>query len=158
MTFPPPNRTMRLIHAGVLIFIGLVFLPSTSHGLGIVAVTKKTCLKVQKTKVPIGLLKSYIRQTIPMEAILFVTIKNKELCADPTMDWVKKAIAELDKISLKQPMKRQATHTTSAMMKTAGGNRKRPTNRKQKKQQKKRVTPQTANKTIVTARTPSVLP
>ncbi|XP_075056611.1 C-C motif chemokine 12-like [Mixophyes fleayi] len=145
-----------------LILLGLVLLPSLSQGLGIIAVDKKTCLKLQKTEVPVSRLKSYIQKTIPIEAVLFETKQNKELCADPTMDWVKRAIAELDKRaknpSMKKPatkkkntMKKPATKNKNTMKKPATNNRKRSIKTVDGKQK-------TKSQQSKTTRTPALVP
>ncbi|XP_067408379.1 fractalkine [Emydura macquarii macquarii] len=60
----------------------------------------KSCTTFSK-KIPQKLLKSYRRTepSCPKAAVIFVTQKSKEYCADPKAGWVTDAIQQLDQIS-----------------------------------------------------------
>ncbi|XP_043350850.1 fractalkine-like isoform X2 [Dermochelys coriacea] len=62
---------------------------------------KKLCTKFSHRQIPQKLLKTY-RKTEPScakAAIIFVTQKNKEFCADPEASWVKEAVRQLNQAS-----------------------------------------------------------
>ncbi|XP_032770297.1 C-C motif chemokine 12-like isoform X2 [Rattus rattus] len=75
------------------VLAGSVFTPGTC------------CYNVIKQKIHIRRLKSYRRITssqCPLEAVIFRTVLNKELCADPKEKWVKDSINHLDQKSRTQ--------------------------------------------------------
>ncbi|XP_004635567.1 C-C motif chemokine 2 [Octodon degus] len=59
------------------------------------------CYKFNR-KIPLKRVGSYERITssrCPQEAVIFKTVLNKEVCADPNQSWVKEYIAKLDQKS-----------------------------------------------------------
>ncbi|XP_051013761.1 C-C motif chemokine 12-like [Acomys russatus] len=70
-----------------------------------VSIPVTCCYDVAHQKVHVRRLKSYRRITstqCPREAVIFRTILDKDICADPKMKWVKDAIKRLDQKSLSQ--------------------------------------------------------
>ncbi|XP_072266467.1 lymphotactin-like isoform X2 [Pyxicephalus adspersus] len=125
---------MTIIHITPIVLLG-IFL-CTTIGMGIEFVDKRTCLDLQQKEFPLQQLTSYTRQTIPKEAILFKTKKGRELCADPTMPWVIKAVAMLDKKAKSQPNIKESTNNKKTADKKRGTqkkNKKRNTKKNDKK-------------------------
>ncbi|CAI9618632.1 unnamed protein product, partial [Staurois parvus] len=101
---------MNLVRITPLIFLGIFLCSHIGNGLGDKVFHKSTCIQLQQEKVQVKQLKSYTKQTIPREAILFITRKGKELCADPSMPWVIKAVAAIDRRAKKQLNSKKATN------------------------------------------------
>ncbi|NP_001166397.1 C-C motif chemokine 2 precursor [Cavia porcellus] len=62
-------------------------------------VNTPTCCYTFNKQIPLKRVKGYERITssrCPQEAVIFRTLKNKEVCADPTQKWVQDYIAKLD--------------------------------------------------------------
>ncbi|KAM5164844.1 lymphotactin-like [Mantella aurantiaca] len=137
---------MKIINVTPLVLLGIFLCCTIGKGLGIEFVEKSTCLDLQQKEVRLNQLKSYTKQTIPMEAILFVTRKGKELCADPTMPWVIKAIAALDSRAKRPLNNKGATN----VKKTTGKNKRGKQKKKTKPQ--KNVLRVKSNKTNPTAK------
>ncbi|XP_032629947.1 uncharacterized protein LOC116821129 [Chelonoidis abingdonii] len=62
---------------------------------------KKLCTEFSQKQIPQRLLKTYRKTepSCPKAAIIFVTQKNKEFCADPEAKWVKEAVQKLNQAS-----------------------------------------------------------
>ncbi|XP_040204622.1 lymphotactin-like [Rana temporaria] len=139
---------MNIIHITPLILLVIFLCSNIGKGLGIDYVDKSTCLNLQQNKVPLKQLRSYTNQTIPKEAILFVTRKGKELCADPSMPWVIKAVAALDRRTETQLNSKKATNTKKTSSKSKQGKQK---NKQNKKKNVKKVPQVKSNKATHTA-------
>ncbi|KAH1181755.1 hypothetical protein KIL84_005481 [Mauremys mutica] len=59
---------------------------------------KELCIEFSRKKIPQKLLKTYRKTepSCPKAAIIFVTKKNREFCADPEENWVKEAVRQLN--------------------------------------------------------------
>ncbi|MEE6500902.1 hypothetical protein FKM82_003980 [Ascaphus truei] len=90
---------MQVLHVVLLACFGVALLSTISQAMGVVS--KQTCLKLDSAKPFKGKLKAFLRQNMPFEAILFTTKNNLYICADPKLDWVKKAVQTLEKRSVK---------------------------------------------------------
>ncbi|XP_073536447.1 monocyte chemotactic protein 1B-like [Phyllobates terribilis] len=59
------------------------------------------CLKTNNKQIPQQNVRSYHRQTTTegcnIEAIVFITYRNKHLCAPPSSKWVKDLMARIDR-------------------------------------------------------------
>ncbi|XP_068135211.1 eotaxin-like [Hyperolius riggenbachi] len=108
-----------------VILLGIVLSATISQGYEYIE--PSTCLKVQKKGVKVNLLASYRRQNHPIKAVLFVTKKGVEICADPNMAWVKRAIQTLDQKAKTQVGNKPTTNKK----KPAGQNKSgKPNNRR----------------------------
>nr|XP_008175835.1 fractalkine-like [Chrysemys picta bellii] len=82
---------------------------------------KKLCTKFSQ-KIPQTLLKTY-RETepsCPKAAIIFVTRKNREFCADPEASWVKEAVRQLNQASAPLNLPLSSTVTSAVVGKGPG--------------------------------------
>ncbi|KAM3936907.1 C-C motif chemokine 21c-like isoform 2-T2 [Leptodactylus fuscus] len=63
--------------------------------------TSDCCLTTKDKEIPYNNVKCYMQQTAAqgcyLDAIIFVTRKNRHLCAPPNSAWVKNLMAKLDK-------------------------------------------------------------
>ncbi|KAF7707724.1 hypothetical protein HF521_018942 [Silurus meridionalis] len=57
------------------------------------------CSKTSNTKIPLNNIVTYRRtsSSCPMKAIVFETIKGKQLCVDPSVSWVKSHMKAVDR-------------------------------------------------------------
>uniref|UniRef100_A0A3Q3WMR5 C-C motif chemokine n=1 Tax=Mola mola TaxID=94237 RepID=A0A3Q3WMR5_MOLML len=77
----------------LLLLVSLLSEASAQGGLG------SCCLKLSETHIKRDLLKSYYQQHQPscrIHAVVFTTLKNKRICADPTDMWTKTTMAYID--------------------------------------------------------------
>ncbi|XP_053905283.1 eotaxin-like [Malaclemys terrapin pileata] len=84
------------------IFLPLLFLLCLHLGQPKAPVKcKKLCTEFSQKRIPQKLLKTYRKTepSCPKAAIIFVTQKNKEFCADPEASWVKEAVRQLNQAS-----------------------------------------------------------
>ncbi|XP_037644677.1 monocyte chemotactic protein 1B-like isoform X1 [Sebastes umbrosus] len=61
--------------------------------------TASCCRKLSKTKIHRDLLKEYYKQdksSCPINAVVFTTLKNKRICANPNRVWTKTSMAYID--------------------------------------------------------------
>ncbi|CAL8324410.1 unnamed protein product [Arctogadus glacialis] len=61
----------------------------------------RCCLKIKGTEVKLKKLRSYHVQKSPscrLPAVVFTTVRNKRICAEPNQPWTRKSMAYLDEI------------------------------------------------------------
>ncbi|XP_028615222.1 C-C motif chemokine 12 [Grammomys surdaster] len=88
-----------------LLLIATTISPQVLAGPDAVFTPVTCCYNVVKQKIHIRRLKSYRRITssqCPREAVIFRSILDKEICADPQEKWVKDSINHLDQKSRTQ--------------------------------------------------------
>ncbi|EDM05440.1 chemokine (C-C motif) ligand 12 (predicted) [Rattus norvegicus] len=88
-----------------LLLIAAAISPQVLAGPDSVFTPVTCCYNVAKQKIHIRRLKSYRKITssqCPREAVIFRTVLDKELCADPKEKWVKDSMNHLDQKSRTQ--------------------------------------------------------
>uniref|UniRef100_K7F9W3 Fractalkine-like n=1 Tax=Pelodiscus sinensis TaxID=13735 RepID=K7F9W3_PELSI len=82
---------------------------------------KKICTNFSK-RIPQALLKSYEKTepSCPKAAVIFVTQKSKEFCADPEESWVQEAVRWLDQTSAPQDPPPSSTVSSAAVPEDIG--------------------------------------
>ncbi|KAJ8375901.1 hypothetical protein SKAU_G00064810 [Synaphobranchus kaupii] len=84
---------MKTLKNALLCLAVLQLCPSSSYSSG--GPLTSCCLKTSETKVARAKIKDYYEQKMgmcPVEAVVFVTMKEKRLCSDPTSQWVKRTM------------------------------------------------------------------
>ncbi|XP_059419309.1 monocyte chemotactic protein 1B [Carassius carassius] len=88
------------------------------------------CLTTSNTKVPQRNLVSYKHQhkpLFPVDAVRFLTIRDKVICSDPSSPWAKKSMKYLDAKNKPQPVSNNAARqsSTKVPVKTSTTNKTR---------------------------------
>ncbi|KAH1181586.1 hypothetical protein KIL84_005312, partial [Mauremys mutica] len=83
---------------------------------------KKLCTEFSRKEIPQKLLKTYRKTepSCPKAAIIFVTKKNREFCADPEASWVKEAVRQLNQASAPLNPPLSSTITSAVVQEGAG--------------------------------------
>ncbi|TFK00124.1 coagulation factor V-like [Platysternon megacephalum] len=83
---------------------------------------KELCTEFSQKKIPRKLLKTYRKTepSCPKAAIIFVTQRNKEFCADPEASWVKEAVRQLNQASAPLNPPLSSTVTSAVVGEGAG--------------------------------------
>ncbi|XP_039358973.1 uncharacterized protein LOC120384369 isoform X1 [Mauremys reevesii] len=83
---------------------------------------KKLCTEFSRKEIPQKLLKTYRKTepSCPKAAIIFVTKKNREFCADPEENWVKEAVRQLNQASAPLNPPLSSTVTSAVVQEGAG--------------------------------------
>ncbi|KAH1181546.1 hypothetical protein KIL84_005272 [Mauremys mutica] len=83
---------------------------------------KKLCTEFSRKEIPQKLLKTYRKTepSCPKAAIIFVTKKNREFCADPEVSWVKEAVRQLNQASAPLNPPLSSTVTSAVVQEGAG--------------------------------------
>ncbi|OCT78936.1 lymphotactin [Xenopus laevis] len=104
---------MKLLNLSLLICFGMDLLTHI-QGLEGDLIKGQVCLEAKPSRgqgLPLILIKDYSEQTNPIKAILFITKKNRTICANPEENWVKLAVQYLKR---KAEKKNKSTVTTAA--------------------------------------------
>ncbi|KAM9122193.1 uncharacterized protein ACDP82_014108 [Pangshura tecta] len=82
----------------------------------------KLCTAFSQNKIPQKRLKTYRKTepSCPKAAIIFVTQKNGEFCADPEASWVKEAVRQLNQASAPLNLPLSSTVTSAVVQEGAG--------------------------------------
>uniref|UniRef100_A0A8C0HYK1 Chemokine interleukin-8-like domain-containing protein n=1 Tax=Balaenoptera musculus TaxID=9771 RepID=A0A8C0HYK1_BALMU len=73
----------------------LLTLPS----VGSEVLEKTICVSLTTQRLPIKNIKTYTIKEGSMKAVIFITRRGLKVCADPQVEWVKKAVRTIDKSS-----------------------------------------------------------
>ncbi|XP_070252864.1 lymphotactin [Myotis yumanensis] len=67
------------------------------EGVGSEVLEQRICVSMTTRRLPVNKIKTYTIKEGPMKAVIFITKRGLKLCADPQIDWVKKAVETMDK-------------------------------------------------------------
>ncbi|XP_006211153.1 lymphotactin [Vicugna pacos] len=86
---------MRLL---ILAFLSLCCLAAyTVEGVGSEVLEKTICVSLTTRRLPVKNIKTYTIKEGSMKAVIFFTKRGLKVCADPHVEWVKKAVHTIDK-------------------------------------------------------------
>ncbi|XP_016057823.1 PREDICTED: lymphotactin-like [Miniopterus natalensis] len=71
------------------------------EGVGSEALEQKICVSLTTRRLPVKNIKTYTIKEGPMKAVIFITRRGFKVCADPQVEWVKKAVETMDKSNKK---------------------------------------------------------
>uniref|UniRef100_A0A8C6CSY9 Chemokine interleukin-8-like domain-containing protein n=1 Tax=Moschus moschiferus TaxID=68415 RepID=A0A8C6CSY9_MOSMO len=86
---------MRLLILTCLVICSLA--AYTVEGVGSEVLEKSICVSLTAQRLPIKNIKTYTIKEGSMKAVIFITRRGLKVCADPHVDWVKKAVRTIDK-------------------------------------------------------------
>ncbi|XP_010834990.1 PREDICTED: lymphotactin-like [Bison bison bison] len=69
----------------------------TVEGVGSEVLEKSICVSLTTQRLPIKNIKTYTIKEGSMKAVIFITRRGLKVCADPHVDWVKKAVRTIDR-------------------------------------------------------------
>ncbi|XP_061041730.1 lymphotactin-like [Eubalaena glacialis] len=110
---------MRLL---ILAFLGICCLAAyTVEGVGTEVPDKTICVSLTTQRLPIKKLKTYTITEGFMKAVIFITRRGLKVCADPQVEWVKKAVRTIDKstrrnVSQTKPTGAQQSNNTAVTL------------------------------------------
>ncbi|KAI5946207.1 Lymphotactin [Manis javanica] len=88
---PQGTPAMRLLI--ILVLLGTCCLTAcTVEGVGSEVLEKSICVSLTTRRLPIKHIKTYTIKEGSMKAVIFITKRGLKVCADPQVEWVKKAI------------------------------------------------------------------
>ncbi|XP_036200827.1 lymphotactin-like [Myotis myotis] len=67
------------------------------EGVGSEVLEQRICVSLTTKRLPVSRIKTYTIREGPMKAVIFITKRGLKVCADPQIDWVKKAVETMDK-------------------------------------------------------------
>uniref|UniRef100_A0A8C3WBJ6 Chemokine interleukin-8-like domain-containing protein n=1 Tax=Catagonus wagneri TaxID=51154 RepID=A0A8C3WBJ6_9CETA len=71
----------------------------TVEAVGSEVLEKTICVSLTTRRLPIKNIKTYTIKEGSMKAVIFITRRGLKICADPHVEWVKKAVQTIDKSS-----------------------------------------------------------
>ncbi|XP_040119500.1 lymphotactin-like [Oryx dammah] len=89
----------------LLILICLVICSLTAYtveGVGTEVLEKNICVSLTTRRLPVKNIKTYTIKEGSMKAVIFITRRGFKICADPAVDWVKKAVQRIDRKNMSQ--------------------------------------------------------
>ncbi|KAF5916595.1 hypothetical protein HPG69_005390, partial [Diceros bicornis minor] len=69
----------------------------SSPGVGSEVLEKSVCVSLTTRRLPVKNIKTYTIKEGSMKAVIFITKRGLKVCADPQVEWVKKAVESVDK-------------------------------------------------------------
>ncbi|XP_006746651.1 lymphotactin [Leptonychotes weddellii] len=101
----------------LLALLGICFLTEfIVEGVGSEVLEKSICVSLTTKRLPIKNIKTYTIKEGSMKAVIFITRRGFKVCADPQVDWVKKAVEIVDtsaRRNMKQTKPTGAQHSTN---------------------------------------------
>ncbi|XP_004613898.1 cytokine SCM-1 beta-like [Sorex araneus] len=85
---------MRLVFLALL--LSACLLKSAVEGVGSEVISRRMCVRFSNRPVPGARIRTYTIEEGPMRAVVFVSKRGFEFCADPDETWVKKAMKTVD--------------------------------------------------------------
>ncbi|XP_037023262.1 lymphotactin-like [Artibeus jamaicensis] len=85
------------MRALVLALLGICCL--TTHvveGVGSEVLEQRICVSLTSRRLPVRNIKTYTIREGPVRAVIFITRRGLKVCADPKVEWVKKAVETMD--------------------------------------------------------------
>ncbi|XP_036890934.1 lymphotactin-like [Sturnira hondurensis] len=91
---PSSTTAMRAL---VLALLGICCLTTyVVEGVGSEVLEQRICVSLTSRRLPVKNIKTYTIREGPVRAIIFITKRGLKVCADPKVEWVKKAVETMD--------------------------------------------------------------
>ncbi|XP_059865272.1 lymphotactin-like [Delphinus delphis] len=105
----------------ILAFLGICCLAAyTVEGVGSEVLDKNICVSLTTKQLPIKKIKTYTIKEGPMKAVIFITRRGLKVCADPQVEWVKKAVRTVKStrrnVSQTKPTGAQQSSSTAVIL------------------------------------------
>ncbi|XP_025141776.1 lymphotactin-like [Bubalus kerabau] len=93
----------------------------TVEGVGSEVLEKSICVSLTTQRLPVKNIKTYTIKEGSMKAVIFITRRGLKVCADPHVDWVKKAVRTIDRstrrnVSQSKPTQAQQSPSTAVTL------------------------------------------
>ncbi|KAJ1074435.1 hypothetical protein CapIbe_013998 [Capra ibex] len=93
----------------------------TVEGVGSEVLEKSICVSLTTQRLPVKNIKTYTIKEGSMKAVIFITRRGLKVCADPHVEWVKKAVRTIDKstrrnVSQSKPTEAQQSPKTAVTL------------------------------------------
>ncbi|XP_045694703.1 lymphotactin-like [Phyllostomus hastatus] len=81
------------MRALVLALLGICCLTAyVVEGVGSEVLEQRICVSLTSRRLPVRSIKTYTIREGPVRAVIFITKRGLKVCADPQVEWVKKAV------------------------------------------------------------------